>query len=464
MSSTPRPGLAPAERLDPHVAHDAHDPDAPEFDAGGPNRPLRVLFVSPYVPSQIRIRPYHWIKHLAASGHSVSLHAIGGRGDEAAVEEMRRLCAHVSVFPLPPWRPIVNGLRALVDRDPFQRAWSRLPAMSAALRRAVSSGAFDVAHVEHLRGSCFADDLRPLPVVYDAVDSISLLFEQTARLAPALHQRLLARLDVGRTSRFEATVLDRFRVVLLSSPVDAIRFRELAGRADAADGRLAVVSNPVDLRHFTPPNDTLPAAESSSAGRPAIVMPAAESSTVLPAAPPSVVFFGKMSYHANAAAALALVRDVMPRVWRQRPDVRVQIVGQHPGRDVRALASDARVTVTGFVPDVQPWIAGATLAVFPMRYGVGVQNKVLEALAAGVPVVVARSATAGLRAVPGRDLVAAEGSDECADAVLRLLGAPAERSALARRGREYVERFHDPRMIGRELEAIYRRAVADRPV
>jgi glycosyltransferase involved in cell wall biosynthesis len=404
---------------------------------GGPGttgRPLRVLFVSPYVPSEVRVRPYAWIRQLAAQGHEVSLFALGGPDDRAAVDEMRRLCHHVAVFRQPAWRPFANCAAVLVGRDPFQRAWSRLPALSEALQRAVAERSFDVAHIEHLRGSCFAPDLTPLPVVYDAVDSISLLFDQTSTQGPRFTHRLMARLDRSRTAQFESTLLDNFSAVIVSSNVDADRFRLLAGKRPDIDRRLIVLPHPVDLARFRPTADARDEA--------------------------TIIFSGKMSYHANIAAAQVLVHEVMPLVWKQAPAARVLIVGQAPDGSVRHLARDARVTVTGRVPEIATWLAKATIAVCPMRYGVGVQNKVLEAMAAGVPVVVTRQGAAGLDAEPGRDLVVCDGIEEMAAATLRLLASPDTRATLASNARGYVERHRHPAALGQKLVAVYQRAIS----
>jgi glycosyltransferase involved in cell wall biosynthesis len=106
---------------------------------------------------------------------------------------------------------------------------------------------------------------------------------------------------------------------------------------------------------------------------------------VVPRDPATLIFTGKMSYHANLAAALDLIRDIMPRIWAHRPEVRVQIVGRNPPAWLRRAARDPRVEIVGTVPDLRPYLARATLAVCPLRYAVGIQNKVLEARPWGLP-------------------------------------------------------------------------------
>ena len=177
-------------------------------------------------------------------------------------------------------------------------------------------------------------------------------------------------------------------------------------------------------------------------------------------APATIVLSGKMSYHANMAAALFLMQDIMPLVWERRQDVQVIIAGSSPPREIQALGNDPRVTVTGFVPDLRPSIASATLAVCPLRYAVGTQFKVLEAMALATPVVVARLATQALQIVDGRDAFVAEQPEEYAQAILTMINDPWLADQIGQAGRRYVEQYHDREGAAQQLEVVYRQAMA----
>jgi glycosyltransferase involved in cell wall biosynthesis len=180
--------------------------------------------------------------------------------------------------------------------------------------------------------------------------------------------------------------------------------------------------------------------------------PAAE-----PATAPQVVLTGKMSYHANVTAAMQLVDDIMPRVWQRRPDVEVVIAGSAPARGVRQLARRhaPRVRVTGYVPDLRPYLRAAAVAAAPLAYGAGIQNKVLEAMACATPVVASPQASAALRARPGTDIWLADEPADFAQALLHLLDQPATRRALGAAGRAYVVAHHQWDHIVRDLEGYY---------
>jgi glycosyltransferase involved in cell wall biosynthesis len=167
---------------------------------------------------------------------------------------------------------------------------------------------------------------------------------------------------------------------------------------------------------------------------------------------------------------LHLVNDIMPQVWELRPDAEVWLVGKDPAPELRALASarataeggDAqdvpaprRVVVTGEVPAMQDYIQGAAVAAAPLLYGAGIQNKVLEAMACGAPVVASPQATQSLAAQPGHDFLLAATPDAAAAAILSLLQTPALRAELGQAGRRFVETHHSWDSAAAKLEDIY---------
>lgn len=393
---------------------------------------MRILFVAPYVPSPIRVRPFQWIRVLSRLGQRIRLVVLqppedGWLEDDVPVSGY---CESVSVFPLSRARTVVNGLAALPRDVPLQAAYSRHPAAEARITAEVQQ--CDVVHIEHLRGSLLTRRVRGIPQVIDAVDSISALFEETQIQARSWQHRLMARIDLSRTRRFEAALPRRFDRTLVSSAHDAARFRELAGAR--VDERLVVLPNGVDLEYFCP--------------REGVRHPA------------TILFTGKMSYHANEAAALRLVERVIPLVWQKRPDVRVVIAGKDPSPGVRLLAHDPRVSVTGFVEDLRACFWSATLVMAPLVYGTGIQNKVLEAMACGVPVIASAKACEGIAAANGRDLLVGRDDQELAALALTLLDNADLRRRLAADGRRYVATHHDWSQLGRRLIGVYEDARA----
>jgi glycosyltransferase involved in cell wall biosynthesis len=171
--------------------------------------------------------------------------------------------------------------------------------------------------------------------------------------------------------------------------------------------------------------------------------------------PETIVFSGKMSYHANVAMVKYLVSDVMPRIWEQRPSTRLTVVGKDPPAEVRALGENRLITVTGTVEDIRPFLWTATVAVVPLIYGAGIQNKILEAMAVGTPVVTTPKALSSLRLTPGKDVLVADTVDEFSSKVLSLLENPVLQHSIGDAGLDYVRKNHHWDDIVTELIDVY---------
>jgi glycosyltransferase involved in cell wall biosynthesis len=166
-----------------------------------------------------------------------------------------------------------------------------------------------------------------------------------------------------------------------------------------------------------------------------------------------------MSYHANVATALYLYHQIMPLIWQQRPEATLTIVGSKPPKTIQALGNDPRVEVTGYVEDMRPYVGQAEIMLSPMVYSVGIQNKVLEAMALGTPVVVAAQAAAALGTEPGRDLLVATSAQDFAEATLRLMDDADLRMSLSQHGRTYVEQQHNWHTVTSRLIDVYQQAI-----
>lgn len=389
---------------------------------------MRILFVVPYFPSLVRVRPYNLIRALAAQGHKLHLVLLRPPEDRAvSIEPLQAVCETVEVFPLTRTQTLLNAALALPTRQPLQAAYSHLPQAEHRLQTLAASGQFAVMHLEHLRGAVLANKVQALPCVFDAVDSITYLFEQAQQQAPHWRQRLMAALDLARTRRYEARIPTRFARTLVTSPVDKDAFVRLAGAK--AEQQITVIPNGVDTDYFTP--------------------------TPNPRDPATVLFSGKLSYHANVAAALFLAQEIMPLVWAIHPQAKLVLAGKDPAASIRALTADPRITVTGTVPDLRPLFAQATLAVAPLRYGAGVQNKVLEAMACGLPVVATPQVLGALQAQAGQDLLVGNGAIELAHHIVTLLEQPDLRTQVGQAGRAYVEAYHRWDTIAQKLGEVY---------
>jgi polysaccharide biosynthesis protein PslH len=389
---------------------------------------VRILYVTPYVPSRIRVRPFHFIQELSRA-HEVTALTVSTPGESDNLETLAACCKQVVPVHLRASQIAASCAGAVLQGMPLQAAYCRSAELTRQFHALLDQHPFDVVHIEHLRaGYLGLEHASRAPFIYDAVDSISLLLLRTLRASHSIKQRLLATIELRRTEAFEARLLERFHHTVVSSSEDRDALLRLRPGVP-----VSVVSNGVDTDYFQPVSG--------------------------PTEPATVVLSGKMSYHANVSAALHLMRDIMPLVRALRPDVRVRIAGSDPSPAVLRLAEDPTVSVTGYVKHLPEAIGTATVAVCPVTVKVGIQNKILEAMALAVPVVSTRTGAAGLGAQPGRDLLVADNAHQFAEHVCRLLDDVDLRHRIGVAGRHYVERHHAWAAGTRDLLDVYSHAM-----
>lgn len=393
---------------------------------------MNILYVVPYVPNLVRVRPFNLIRSLSALGHRVTVFTLWtDESERADVAALREICHAVYALPMPTWRSMWNCMLALPSSDPLQSVYSWRPDLLSSVNGAAE---FDLIHVEHLRGARYALYLKEhtaLPVVWDSVDCITHLFRQAATSSKDRLRRWRSRFELGRTARYEGELVSAFDRVLVTSPTDKAKLADLS----QTTAPIEVIPNGVALDYFRP--DPAAARE-----------------------PATLVISGKMSYHANITMVLHLVEKIMPYVWEARPDTRLQVVGKDPVRDIQDLGQHPAITVTGTVPDLPPYLQRATVAVAPITYKAGIQNKILEAMATATPVVTTPAAVSALQVKPNQDLMVAATPQAFAEAILSLLGDEERRRTMGKAARRFVETHHDWRAIAGRLTAVYKDVIS----
>lgn len=401
---------------------------------------MNILFVAPYVPNLIRVRPFNIIRALSNRGHRVTVLTLWTNDQERAqIEPLKQICHDVQALSMPIWQSLLNSALAVPSRQPLQSVFSWKPQLVSHLNGSLP---YDVVHVEHLRGSRYGLYFKThtgLPVVWDSVDCISHLFRQASAKSQSLLGRIRSRFELPRTSEYESWLLDKFEHVVVTSPMDKEALLKLRNNGFENNGLqaapISVVGNGVDIEHFYP-------------------------DPAVPRDPMTLVVSGKMSYHANVSMTLHLVQNIMPYVWAQRPEVKVMVVGKDPTREIQMLAAHPNVVVTGTVEALPPYLRRATIAVAPLTYGAGIQNKVLEAMACATPVITTPQAVSALEVVSGRDLVVAETAEAFARAIVALLDDPDKQKVLGENGRSYVEAHHHWPNVAAKFEQIYQKTIA----
>jgi sugar transferase (PEP-CTERM/EpsH1 system associated) len=395
---------------------------------------MRIAYIVPYVPNPIRTRSYNLIKQLTSLGHDVAVFTLGSsQGDQMDAHRLKSYCHDVYYYAQPVWRSFLNSAVALPSEKPLQSVYSWQPDMARQIVQRAAQNEFDIVHVEHLRGSRFGlylkSKLPSMPVVWDSVDCISHLFQQAAKQSRSFFGKFMTRFELSRTRRTEGDLARRFDHVLVTAPSDREALLGLVPPGKIPS-EISVLPNGVDLEYF-------------------------HSSAEFQREPETIIFSGKMSYHANISMAKYLVEEIMPRIWKFRPAAHLYIVGKDPAPAIKKMTRNPLITVTGTVDDIRPFLWRATVSVVPLLYGAGIQNKILEAMATGTPVVTTCQALSALQAQPGKDLFVSDDPDGFSQAVLQLMTNRDLQQKISDAGMKYVRGFHSWASIASQLMNIY---------
>jgi len=400
---------------------------------------LHVLFLASYAPSTERPRAYNILRGLARHFRVSLIAQVRSPEERRAVEAMKPHCDHAEAVPLGRARAWMNCLLHLPTPTPLRAAYFFNPAMKKAIARRLAAARYDLVHVEHLMAAHFAAGLRGVLRSFDTIDSIARLQEKISRQARRPLDRLISLEELPKVRRYEPRLCRRFDCVLTSTELD---------RRALAAPNVRVVPNGVDLDYYQP--------QQGGAGCQPVNVPSAP-----PREPETILFYGRLSYVANADAIGYFLREVFPRIVSARPGVRLSIVGPSPPRAARRAASES-IAVAGRVPDIRPHIQNARVVVCPIRFAVGTQNKILEPMAMGVPVVATSEAVAGMNVQPDRDLLVGDDPETFARQAVRLLRDDALRGLIARNALDYVRAHHDWRAIVDDLAAFYEKTVSQK--
>lgn len=294
--------------------------------------------------------------------------------------------------------------------------------------REVRKNDYDIIHLQLARMMPYVTKWRRAPIVVDFVDTLSLnmrrrLVREKLLVKPLLFYEWL------KMKHYEANLVTHFNGAVISSPVD----RNALPYGD----KVEVVPNGVDIDYFR---------YTSTSHR--------ESETI--------IFTGNMGYFPNVDAVTYFCRYIFPQIKRNLPDVRFRIVGYSPRPVISKLRTfDGSIEVTGFVDNIANELGRASIAVAPMQSGSGVQNKILEAMATGTPVVATKLATHAIDLQAGRDIMIADRPSEFANVVVRVLKDRLLRHRLGLSGRKLVEQKHSWARVVGKLENVYQKTIDD---
>ena len=394
---------------------------------------MRILYVChrfPFPPRRGgKIRPFNMIRHLTASGHQVTVASLARSAREA--DDGRGIAAHCANYEVAEVREPAQMARMLVrlpTPTPSSMGYFYSPVLAWRIRGLLARERFDLVFVHCSSAAQYVEGVKGIPKILDFGDMDSQKWLEYARYKPL-------PLSVGYW--LEGRKLEREE-------------RRLARRFDLCTATTRAEWETLEGYETGTPTDWFPNGVDSD-----YFSPAEE-----PYDPDTISFVGRMDYYPNEQCMLDFCRNVFPLLRQRRPNLQLSIVGADPVSSVRKLAELPGVTVTGSVPDVRPYVRRSAAMVAPLNIARGTQNKILEAMAMGVPVVTSAVAAGGVDAVQQEHLlVAGDHAEQCA-ALLRVLEDAQERRRLALAGRARVLSHHAWTASMRRLDNIIERTVS----
>ena len=314
----------------------------------------------------------------------------------------------------------------LLSPLPYSIAAHRSAAVRKEIRRIAATEKVDVWQFESLS---YADTLAgtDAPTIVMAHNVESLIWQRLHETEPRFQRRWYIGHQWRKYERFEGRVLRGATRVVAVSDEDAALMRRRFGVIDPA-----VVDNGVDVEYFGRDN-----------GRTA-------------ADPRQILFLGSLDWRPNLDSIDLLLSRILPQVVAEEPEARLSIVGRNPPAAlVKRLHDHPHAELHANVPDVRPFLARAGVLAVPLRIGGGSRLKILEAIAAGLPVVSTRIGCEGLVFTPGRDLTVVEDDAGMAAALVQSIRDPARGIAMARNGRAVVDAHYRWTRLADRLESVW---------
>lgn len=384
---------------------------------------MKLLFAAnrfPYPPYRgDKLKIYNLAKRLSNKHELHLLTFIQDNNDLQYLSELNKFFKEIHTVRLSKWCSYLNCIPAFFRDEPFQVRYFHSKKMNEKIKTLLSNNKYDAIHVQHLRMAQYWNDKKNVARVLDLPDAYSLYWKRRVDSKPGLI-RSFNYAEYTRVYNYENIIHD-FDKALVCSNEDK---RYLQDEHELYN--VNILPNGVDLTVFKNESHNY------------------ENNDI-------ILFTGNMDYAPNVDAVEYFVNDIFPSILEIVPNVKFIIAGQRPVKKVLQLASD-KVTVTGFVKDLTEMYSKASIVVAPLRFGAGTQNKVLEAMAMGVPAVSHNIGFNGLNIQSGEGVVLATELESFIQSCITLLQSSSLRKSIGEAGKKVVKEQFDWDTIASRLE------------
>ncbi len=386
----------------------------------------KILFLTPRFPYPIiggdRLKPNRILSHLARH-HDVTLVSFnqGGQPPKSYFTAVEELGVHVIPVPL---NPVIAGVRTIAGmfgKKPLEILYYTQPEFRSVVKKLLRVNNFDLAFAFFMRTAEYLKNI-PMKKILMAEDCRTLYQRRSYEESESLKQRMIRRWEWQKLRKYEPEIVKHFDITTLVSEADIESMKRQNPKAE-----YRLLSNGTDIDCFSPPRNG--------------------------SVRQNILFSGKLDIWANQLMLKTIVGQILPEIRKEFPDIELDIVGANPPQSVMAY-QDKGINIYPDVPEMKPYLQKAALFIHPHNGGSGIQNKLLEAMACGCPVVTTPTGNQGINGRHGQELMIGKTPKELAGHAITLIKQADLAKSISDNGRELICRTHSWQVVYDSLDEI----------
>ncbi|TRZ95482.1 glycosyltransferase [bacterium] len=377
---------------------------------------MRMLFLSTRLPfppiGGERLRPFYFIKYLALRWKITILSFFDSQREKKAARNYLHNIPGLEIchLSLPRLRSYLQSAAGLFSLWPIEIAYYADRQMRSLVERQIKTREYDLIFCHLLRMAPYVQDIQGIKKVLDISDALSLRYEISSRYRKGPF-KFIEHIESRRLKQYEPGVAEKFDLNLISSSIDKDHLEAKLGIS-----KLEVIENGIEP-------DMINQAETSSIRQ-------------------KIVFFGNLRIFHNVDAIRYFYQKIFPLIRAKIKDAQLVIVGANIPRCILKLRQDSAVSVFRDVPDLFEYVRDASVSIAPMRIAVGIQNKILQSMAYGVPVVTTTLGLGGIKARPNREVLVADKPEEFARQVIALMQDGCLKSSIVKNAHTLIKEHY----------------------
>lgn len=368
---------------------------------------MRILFLTSRFPYPLekgdKLRAYHQIIELSRKHEIILVSVTDSKIGNESLEALKPYCRKILVHEISRFQTILNLIKTLFSSKPFQVGYFYSKSFQREVDDVIRQDKPTHVYCQLIRMAEYVKEKEGLIKILDYMDAFSKGYERMS-YKMSWFKKWMVRTEWKRLVKYENVIFSFFDRHVIISEQD----KKLIPHPEKE--KIVVSPNGVDLNYYKP---------------------------IVTEKKYDLIFSGNMSYEPNIESVLFLANEVMPVLLKQRPDIKLVIAGVNPSKEVLALQS-RNIEVTGWVDDMREYYAASRICVAPMLISIGLQNKIIQAMAMEIPCVVTSLANNAIQASDGKSILIAETATQFAAQILVLLDNPIMSDSIAKEARDLV--------------------------